>query len=266
MRVLRRKTEAVLNRLGPMPFIILGLTLIAPALFGSPLPTCVMASLSTYDAAGYECTLGDFTLEDFTFSATGTGGAELDSDSQINVNPTGSTPTSISMQFSTPGGFTVSSGQTAQYVVQYVIDPMLPSITAATIDLGPNDPVTLTGEFCGNGIITSAPDTTPGVLPYCTGNASLGIYPAQLQLTGTGPAAYSDPHLFPPSVVTTLDTELILDLDGPAEADYFGSTTSVTSGGPAAVPEPSSALWLAPGLLALVWLRKKRQASVLRSQ
>ncbi len=262
MRVLSRKTESVLNRLGATPFIIFGLTLIAPALFANPLPTCAMASLSTYDAANYECTLGDFTLEDFTFSATGTGGAVLDTDSQILVDPTGSTPTSISVQFSTPGGFMVSSGQTAEYVVQYVIDPMLPSITAATIDLGPNDPVTLSGGFCGNGIITSF---TPGADPFCTGDASLGIYPAELQLTGTGPAASSDPHLFPPSVVNTLDTELILDLDGPAEADYFGSTASVTSGGPAAVPEPSTTLWLAP-LLGLMWLRRTRQGSVLPSR
>jgi hypothetical protein len=169
------------------------------------------------------------------------------------------------VQFSAPDDFAVSSGQTAEYVVQYVIDPILPVITAATIDLGPNDPVTLTGEFCGNGILYSDPNNNPSVEPTCLGNNQLGIYPAKVQLPGTGPFS-SETTPFPPSVVNTLDTRLILDLDGPAEVDYFGSTATVSSGGPAAVPEPSSALWLAPGLLALAWLSKKRQSSVLRSQ
>jgi hypothetical protein len=254
--------KSVLHRIGLTPVALFALTLLAPALFGSPLPTCGVASLATYDAAGYECTLGVFTLDDFTFSDSQTGEATLLSDSQIMVDPSGSTPTAINFQFSTPSGFSVGDDQTAEYIVQYQMDPVLPKVTGGTIDLGPNDPVTLTGEFCGNGTLYSAPNTDPSVEPTCLGTNPLGIFPSKLQLVGSGPGV-STSFDFPSLVVTTLDTRLILDLDGPAEVDYFGSTANVTFGGPSpvsSVPEPSTSLLLAPGLLAFVWLRKKWQA------
>jgi hypothetical protein len=231
------------------------LTLLAPGLFGSPVPTCGAGSLATYDASGYQCTLGDYTLLDFTFSSSATGGATLLSDSQITVDPTGSTPNALSVQFSAAGGFNAGAGQTAQYIVQYVLDPLLPRITGGTIDLGPNDPVTLTGEFCGNGTLFSAPNTNPSIEPTCLGTDPSGIFPDKVQLLGTG-AGSSTGFRFPISV-TTLDTRLILDLNGPADVDFFGSTANVTGGGPSEVPEPSTSLLLAPGMLAFLWLRKR---------
>lgn len=243
------------NRLGLGSVFLFGFLLLAPASFGSPLPTCTSAALSVYDTLGYECTLGQFTLEDFTFDSSG---SNLASDTAITVDPTGSTPTTISMQFSTPGGFSVGSGQTAQYIVQYYMDPVLPVVTSASIDLGPNDPVTLTGEFCGNGMLYSGPNNNASVEPTCIGNDPSGIYPGKLQITGGVSSSQSLPFS-QSSNVNTLDTRLILDLTGPAEADSFGSIADVTFGGPtSAVPEPSTSLLFIPALLGYVWLRKKR--------
>jgi len=251
----RSKAEFIRGSMWLLGVVVLALAFVAPG-FSTPIPTCGAASLSTYDAAGYECTLGVYTLDDFTFSAMGT--AELLSDSQITVDPTGSTPTTISFQFSTPGGFTAGADQTAEYIVQYNMDPLFPMISGGLIDVGPNDPVTLTGEFCGNGTLFSAPNTNPSTFPTCLGNDPSGIYPGKLQLTGTG-ASSSVGFQFP-ILVTTVDTRLILDLNGPAEADSFGGVIDVTGGGPTATPEPSAAFLVAPALLGLVWFRKKVQA------
>jgi hypothetical protein len=221
--------------------------------FSDPIPACGIATLATYDAAGYECTLGDYTLNDFTFSAMGS--AELLSDAQITVDPTGSTPTTISFQFSSPGGFTAGPSQTAQYIVQYNMDPLLPMIPGGIIDLGPNDPVTLTGEFCGNGMLFSAPNTDPSTFPTCLGNNPSGIFPAKVQLMGTGGSSSAGFQF--PMLVSTVDTRLILDVNGPGGADSFGAVIDVTGGGPTATPEPSASFLVAPAMLGLVWLGKR---------
>jgi hypothetical protein len=199
--------------------------------------------------------LGDFILTAFTFASSSTGEANLVTASQITVDPTGSTPTNLSLQFSTPGGFHVNQGQTAEYIFRYLLDPILPMIGGPVMDLGPNDPVTLTGEFCGDGTLSSAPKSQPVV---CTGSATSGIFPARLQIVGAGTPA-SQSFQFP-SLVTTMDNRLILDLVGPATLDNFGWGATVNGSGPSPspAPEPSTLLLLTPALLALTWVRRRR--------
>jgi hypothetical protein len=252
----KNRAESIRRFLWLCGALAFGLAL-APRGFSDPLPTCGVASLSTYDAADYQCTLGDYTLDDFTFSASGT--ASLLSDAQITVDPTGSTPTTISFQFSTPGGFTAGDGQTAEYVVQYNMDPLLPMIPGGIVDLGPNDPVTLTGEFCGNGALFSAPNTNPAVSPTCLGNNPSGIFPAKTQLMGTGGSASAGFSF--PMLVSTVDSRLILDINGPGETDSFGAVMNVTGGGPTATPEPSTSFLLVPAMFGLAWLRKRSRSA-----
>lgn len=233
-------------------FIALVCVAHVPALFASPQsPTslCGQSSLAVYLTEG-ACTIGAYTLKDFTFASSGTGGANLLSASQIMVDPTGSTINDISLQFSAAGGFQAAAGQTAEYILHWNLDPFFPSIGGADIDLGPNDPVTLTGEFCGDGVLSSAPNAQPVM---CTGSAPTGIFPARLQIVGTGAPAIVSAHF--PSLVTTMDNRLILDLKGPASVDSFGWQGNVT---PTSItPEPSTWLFITSGLVALSWLRKK---------
>lgn len=226
-----------------------------PALFASTLtPQCGQGTLADYLAQG-ACTLGDYTLSGFTFSDSGTGDANLLSASQIMVDPTGSTINNLSVQFSADGGFHVGEGQTAEYVFEFILDPAFPSISGPSIDMGPNDPATLMGEFCGDGTLVSAPKTSPVV---CQGSAGTGIFPATLLIAGNGnPSSQSTQF---PSLVTTMDSRLILDLTGPANVDSFGWSAGVTGGGPSQVPEPSTTLFLIPALGMLAWWRKKLPA------
>ena len=240
--------------------VVFGLAYMAPTAAAGPMQ-CGVASLSTYIASGYTCTLGDYTLQDFTFSSSGYNLLTAD---QITVDPTGSTPTTINFQFS--GDFSVPTGQSSEYIIGYYMDPILSPIISSTLDLGPNDPVTLTGEYCGNGNLYSMANNNPEVEPTCIGTNPNGIYPAKLQLLGSGAPA-STTYTYPVNV-STLDTRLILDLNGPATVDSFGSIATVTGGGPdfsnsnsnpSQVPEPSTAIWVVPGMLGLAWFRKRRQ-------
>jgi hypothetical protein len=236
----------------PLAFIFaLGLTCVASTLFGSPLP-CVTAPVTTYEAAGFQCTIEGYTFEDFTFSDSQTGGATLLTPDEITVDPTLSTADSVSFQFR--GAFSAASGQTEEYIVQYELDPVVPRITGQGIDLGPNDPVTLTGQFCGNGMLVGP--FAAGSPTNCSGTNSAGIFPLTLETTGDDTTASA---LFP-ITATTVDTRLILDLTGPSGTTFFGTNADVIPT-PSSVPEPSSLLWLAPVMFAMVWLRKKRLAN-----
>ncbi len=234
---------------------VLGLTFVTPALFSSPL-ACPTAPVTTYQAANYQCIVEGYTLGDFTFSDSQTGGATLLTPAQITVNPTLSTPNSVSFQFVAPVGtpFSAAASQTEEYIVQYNLDPILPRITGQGIYLGPADPVTLTGQFCGNGMLVGP--YVAGNPTNCSGTNPSGIFPLTLQTTGDGTTASA---LFPVTA-TTVDTRLVLDLTGPSSTTYFGTNADVIPT-PSGVPEPSTSLWLAPGMLALLWLRKKRSAN-----
>jgi len=201
---------------------------------------------------GSTCTIDGYTVTDFTFSELSSGGAPLLRSSQIIVDPSVNS-SGVSFQFL--GDFNVPSGN-AQYIVQYELDPLLPQVPGIGINLGPNDPVTLTGQFCGNGMLSGP--YIAGQPTVCTGTSVPGIYPATLQITGNDTSAST---LFP-TLVTDLDSRLILDLCGPSSTQWFGTNVEVDG---SSVPEPSTTLWLVPAMFGLVWLRKKRLAKATSS-
>ncbi len=224
----------------------LGLTSLPSKVFASPAP-CAVASVLTYQASGFQCTIEGYTFEDFMFIDSGSPGATLLTPDQITVNPTFSTPNSVAFQFF--GDFATTADQTEEYIVQYELDPVLPHITGEGIDLGPADPVTLTGQFCGNGTLVG--NYVAGSPTNCSGTNQSGIFPLTLTTTGDGTIASAE---FP-SIVTDVDTRLVLDLSGDSSTTFFGTNADIT--GVSNVPEPSTSLWLAPGMFGLLWLRKK---------
>ena len=244
----RNRMSFIIDRILYIPVATLALATLSPVMSASPIAPCATATVSTYDVAGFQCSIDGYILEDFTFSASQTGGATLLSDSQIDLDPT-VTPGGMSFQFSGVDNtiFSVPDGQTAEYVFQYELDPLLPKITGGTVTTGPGDPVVLTGQFCGNGTLTTY---VAGQQTTCSGTDPAGIFPATAVVNGNN---MSTNYQFPVTV-TDLDTRLILDLDGPANVTTFGTSVNVSP-----TPEPSSALWLAPAMLGLAWLRRSRQ-------
>lgn len=227
----------------------LALATFSPALFADPIAPCTASTVSVYDAEGFQCTIDGYTLEDFIFSESQTGGASLLSDSQINLDPT-LTDGGFGLEFSPVdgGAFSVPSGQTAQYIFQYELDPPLPRITGGSVSTGPGDPVTLTGQFCGNGTLDPY---VVGQPTNCSGSNPSGIFPATAVVNGNN---MSTNYTFP-MVVTDLDTRLILDLDGPAYVSSFGTSVNVA---PTPTPEPSSFLFVAPAMLGLIILQRRK--------
>ena len=145
---------------------------------------------------GFQCTIEGYTFEDFTFSDSETGGATLLTPSEITVNPTFSTPDSVAFQFfgdfqrrCRPNRRIHSS---IRVWIQFYLD-----ITGQGIDLGPNDPVTLTGQFCGNGMLVGP--FAAGSPTTCSGSNSAGIFPLTLVTSGNDTTASG---LFPVTVIT----------------------------------------------------------------
>ena len=250
-----------LDQFGPrmLRVSLVVLALGAPNLFGTMM--CGPDTYANYIAQG-QCTIGPggiFTLQGFSFVSSsipaqgGPGAPTLLDPSQINVTPSAGA-SSIALQFTPAGGFNVGVGQFAEYIFRYQIDPPPPVIGDQSIDLGPDDPVTLKGEFCGNGTLTSAPNTVPVT---CTGSNPAGIFPGSVTLTGPSGVPRTADFMFPVRV-STEDVRLILDLDGRgtttgAHADFIGSTTGFTT----VIPEPSTSMLTLAGLLPFLLIGRR---------
>jgi hypothetical protein len=231
--------EVIGWRIGPAAVLALA-TLFTPALFGG---TCAVGTLTAYETgADAGCSLGPdgFTVDFDSLDASSTNPeAVLLTSDDIIVTPS-FTGGSLSFDFSAASGFefVAPMGETDTYTIQYTLDPTLPHISGPSLHTGPNDPVELTGNFCGDGSIVISPTGAPG----CSDGGSF------LSL-GVGGNDQTASGLFP-APVTNLDSELTLIL-GPCDSVQNFSSTAIL-----ATPEPST-LWLMPGLLGLVWLRKK---------
>lgn len=157
--------EAIGRRIAPVALFALGATLFTTALFGG---TCGVATLAQYiDGADAGCSLGPaggYTVDFDSLDASSTNPeAFLLDSSEIIVTPS-FTGSSLTFDFSAASEFefVAPMGETDTYTIQYTLDPVLPHISGASINTGPNDPVSLTGQFCGDGRIVGNSCTDGG--------------------------------------------------------------------------------------------------------
>lgn len=238
--MIKNKTDK-LGHVWMLPLAVFALGVFAPGMSAQSLPTCAPGTLAYYETeygegTGGACTIGGYTLEDFMSYSGGTA-TNILSPSQILVDPT-VTSEGISVQFAATEGnsFLILSGD-AYYDIDYFMDPLLPTIQGTEIDLGPNDPVSLIGTFCGGGQFSED--------YYCGGpEYTLTTGSDTLSRGSTASGTFPTPQ-------TLLDTNLDLELDCTgADVLYFGSTADT-------VPEPSMALVL-PIMLVGLWFAKKK--------
>jgi hypothetical protein len=227
----------------PLPLTIAALALFAPAVFAAP---CEVAPLTTYEAAGFTCTIDGYTLSDLTFTSSSTGGAPVAPDSDITVNPFIDSSGYV-IQFESDDFVNDTSG-TAEYIAQYELDPVFPRINGIDMDLGPADPPNLIGQFCGNGTFTGPFDPSNPTTVGCEGTDPSGIFPLALGPLDTNNSDVSGDFPIP---VTDVDNRLILQLEGPSSAQWFEEGISLTT------PEPSMLALLIPGLVGLLLLGKR---------
>jgi|HubBroStandDraft_5_1064220.scaffolds.fasta_scaffold15835_2 hypothetical protein len=236
----KSRLEFIAQRIWPGALFALGVTFLTPALFGS---TCRVGTLTSYESGvNFGCTLGPDGGYTMDFESFTSSGVDLLSADEIVVTPS-STATSLTFEFSAANGYEFAGdpGFTNTYIFQYDLDPPRPKLSGASINTGPGDPPNLSGLFCGDGIISGS---------TCEDGTPLSIGP----MTASGVSQTSAIASFP-TPVTDMDNQLTLVLDPCESIENFGATAYL------ATPEPSSLLWLTPGLLAFVWLRKKRLAN-----
>lgn len=205
---------------------------------------CPIATLSMYEQFGQMgCTVGPaptFTFKNFTFNPVGMSPLTAD---QILVTPTFN-PTSLNLTFSS-SGFQVSSGQFAEYLINYLVDPPPPEIIRFTSGLQD-------GPAIGNA--SSQVTTSLCIDPGCQRAASLIVFDMPsggmvesrtVQLTDTT-------SIFPSTVYVQVNNDVRLDATsgGSAAINGFSNTTGIA-------PEPVSAVLVGGSLLALALWRAR---------
>jgi hypothetical protein len=192
--------------------------------------TCPIGPLSQYLVAGFTCQTDNSVFSDF--------GAEIPQGgvpaSAIQVVPL-SGPGLIGFQFN--GNFTVSAGQSIDYLFGYFVDPP-PIIHGEQIDLDPFGDVSLQTDLCVT-LFPCAPADMLGTLNTTTGNTM-----ASTQFPSTGTMAVQD-------------TLTLIGGNTGATSQGFDNMTFVT-------PEASSMLLVVSGLLGLLAFRRRGKLHKIR--
>lgn len=206
---------------------------------------CPAATLQVYIELGATgCTIGPsptFTYSDFQFSAIGSG-STVTAD-QIGVTPLGTLPggaLSLGTAFAS-SGFSVVSGQTAEYIISYLVDPPPPEIIRFDSDFG--DPAT--------GSAFTEITTSLCIDLNCPRTGTLSIF-ENLPGPGGPSTKLSDSlGISPFTVVLHVSNDIVLDASkgGTASITGFAQRAFIDDTIPA--PEPVSGGLIAAGLLCL---------------
>jgi len=205
---------------------------------------CPVAPLSMYEQFGQMgCTVGPgptFTFKNFTFNPVGMSPLTAD---QILVTPTFN-PTSLTLTFSS-SGFQVSTGQFAEYLINYLVDPPPPEIIRFTSGLQD-------GPASGNGL--SQVTTSLCIDPGCPRTATLVVFdmPSGGIVESRDVKLTDTTSISPSTVFVQVNNDVVLDATngGSAAINGFSNTTGIA-------PEPVSAVLVGGSLLALACWRAR---------
>jgi hypothetical protein len=224
-----------------------GLILAVPSrVSAAPVLPCPVATVSTYSAQGFTCTVTDKVFSNFSLS--GYGASSVITPVTTPFNPglmfSFSPALSSNLSFVPQGFFTVSTVSGA------------PTIYGASVSLqGVNE-----ANSGGGQLYTQVLYTDNFGIPFCFGCVgNLGFQNA----TDTNPSASMSftPHPqsgfpAPPAFVSTLDVEADVFLSSGGSGPVFlgGQTLTFSE-----LPEPATFTLLSPGLLGFVWLMWRRR-------
>jgi hypothetical protein len=254
-------------------------------------PRCIANPLSAYDGHTSDfsvCSVGILNFDSFTFAATGTPGAVLLTDSQIELKPcngvtTGDLagaclvdPTSTSLNggfsISTVDGnpFSVGAGQTETYTIDWLFDiDDGPEAAGASLGLDPvTGGVNVTQTYCLDSSLNPTPCTTPlasSLNPTpCTfipGTALATVTPQTISVDNTNPpASLINSVTFGNPGLHCADVQTVITLTGGSGGASFDAVTGTAT--IVNTPEPAAFLLVASGLLLLGALRKRAAAGV----
>jgi hypothetical protein len=195
--------------------------------------SCSPGTFASYEALGSTgCTVGPFTVKDFSFTVLSGSGSVTDS--TILVTPTNSALTVWGLNFAS-GGFSVTGSESVQYLLAYTWDPT-DDIQSLDDIMDPPFAVPLgfakvTTDACLNAAFSG---------PVCsTSTVSISVFQ-----DGVSPQLFAAVSFSP---VPVLGIRNVIDLEAKGASAGFDSLTNEV----AIVPEPSTAL---TGLVMIILL------------
>jgi hypothetical protein len=212
-------------------------------------PMCMPDSLANYEllapGASGGCTVGPLDFHDFAFFVqASSGGATPVSDSNITVTPVMG-PDRFGLTYSS-NGFSVTSGQSIQYLLTYTIDPPPPIIHGFDV------------SFDVDGPTAPGLDTTTSV--ECLDAAFTGTTCPTSTVTQTvfdnGITSSRDSTVALPGFFTTLGDRTTITLDA-----SMGGTANFTSLTESAItPEPATGVLAGTLILVLLVFQRRLKA------
>jgi hypothetical protein len=193
--------------------------------------SCTTATLAVYDAAGFNCSIGDITFDDFAYVPSG---SIIIPDTDVSV-----TPETIGGEegfqfnapwFALPGGFLDSFIDYTATCAGCTIDDLV---------------LTIAGATDGTGGLVNVAETSPAL----SGNLEAGA--------AGGTTILSDSATFSPVGSLTVSKDILLGGGTGGLGAQVSSVTNLFSTNTSTVPEPPLLL-LSAGLLGLVPIARRK--------
>jgi hypothetical protein len=215
--------------------LLLTLSIFVATAVSASATTCASAPLSTYDASGFTCTLGDLTLSNFIYTPVSFGGAVVPPDSSVDVTPVTS-GMETGLDFAATSPWSVDPGQLDQSSLTYNV---VTSNVGGLTDIY----LAMAGGFTGNGSASVTEDT-----------GSAGVFTE----LASGTTITSDSATFTPTGTLTVKNGInLVGGSGGSSAEVGGFLNLFSQAPMSTVPEPSLTL-LCLCVLGIVPLARRK--------